>query len=223
MPHWSLLLLTCLLLLPAWSSAADNNLMDQYVSLPGSYVFVRREPDGAVADRVRMEVFEDFLCPSCYRFSTEVIPQLKEKYGERLDLRLIGYPLVHEESRLPARAYVIAQEMGLEEQMQKELFHAHFEQQLNTANKDGLAKVAHSIGLDPELLLSRLEKNDGSTEVDRNLALGESYHIDAVPGVVFDGWILVKELSPQNLETIINGLLEKKKTTLKASPKKPRK
>ena len=197
--------------------------MDQYVSLPGSYVFVRREPDGAVADRVRMEVFEDFLCPSCYHFSTEVIPQLKEKYGERLDLRLIGYPLVHEESRLPARAYVIAQEMGLEEQMQKELFHAHFEQQLNTANKDGLAKVAHSIGLDPELLLSRLEKNDGSTEVDRNLALGESYHIDAVPGVVFDGWILVKELSPQNLETIINGLLEKKKTTLKASPKKPRK
>jgi thiol:disulfide interchange protein DsbA len=222
MPHWMLLLLTCLLLLPSWNSAADD-FMDQYVSLPGSYVFVRREPDGAVTDRVRMEVFEDFLCPSCYRFSTEVIPKLKEKYEERLDLRLIGYPLVHEESRLPARAYVIAQEMGLGEQMQKELFHAHFEQQLNTSSKDGLAKVAHSIGLDPELLLSRLEKNDGSTEVDRNLALGESYHIDAVPGVVFDGWILVKELSPQNLETIINGLLEKKKTIRKALPKKLRK
>ena len=222
MPHWVLLLFTCLLLLPSWSSAADD-FMDQYVSLPGSYVFVRREPDGAVTDRVRMEVFEDFLCPSCYRFSTEVIPKLKEKYGERLDLRLIGYPLVHEESRLPARAYVIAQEMGLGEQMQKELFYAHFEQQLNTASKDGLAKVAHSIGLDPELLLGRLEKNDGSTEVDRNLALGESYHIDAVPGVVLDGWILVKELSPQNLETILDGLLEKKKATSKAFPKKPRK
>jgi protein dithiol oxidoreductase (disulfide-forming) len=221
MPYCLLLLLTCLLLFPSWSSAAD--LMDQYASLPGSYVFVRREPDGAVADRVRLEVFEDFLCPSCYRFATEILPRLKEKYGEQLDLRLIGYPLVHEESRLPARAYVIAQEMGLGEQMQKELFHAHFEQQLDTTSKDGLAKVAHSIGLDPELLLSRLDKNDGSTEVDRNLALGLSYHIDAVPGVVFDGWILVKEMSPQNLETIINGLLEKKKAIPKVTTKKPQK
>jgi thiol:disulfide interchange protein DsbA len=197
--------------------------MDQYVSLPGSYAFVRRTPDGAVADRVRMEVFEDFLCPSCYRFSTEILPKLKEKYGERLDLRLVGYPLVHRESRLPARAYVIAQEMGLGEQMQKELFHAHFEERLDTTSKDGLAKVAHSIGLDPELLFSRLDKDGGSTEVDRNLALGESYHIDAVPGVVFDGWILAKDMSQQNLETIINGLLEKKKTTAKATTKKPRK
>ena len=113
--------------------------------------------------------------------------------------------------------------MGLGEQMQKELFHAYFEQQLNTANKDGLAKVAHSIGLDPEMLLGRLDKNDGNAEVDRNLALGVSYHIDAVPGVVFDGWILVKEMSPQNLETIITGLLEKKKATPKVTTKKPRK
>lgn len=216
-----LLLLSFLLLLPSWSFAADD-LMDHYVSLPGSYVFVRREPEGAVSDRVRMEVFEDFLCPSCYRFSTEVIPNLQAKYGERLDLRFIGYPLVHQESRIPARAYVIAQEMGVGEQMQKELFQAHFEQQLDTTSTDGLAKVAHSIGLDPELFLSRLEKNDGSAEVERNLSRGESYHIDAVPGVVFDGWILVKELSPQNLETIINGLLEKKKATSKAPPKKSR-
>jgi predicted DsbA family dithiol-disulfide isomerase len=197
--------------------------MNQYVSLPGSYIFVRRSPESAPPTQVRMEVFEDFLCPSCYRFSTDVLPKLTEKYGERLAIRLISYPLVHADSRLPARAYVIAQEMGLGEKMQKELFHAHFEEQLNTANKDGLAKVAHSIGLDPELLLSRLDKNDGSAEVDRNLALGESYHIDAVPGVVFDGWILVKELSQQNLETIINGLLEKKKTTTKAVTKKPQK
>ena len=197
--------------------------MNEYASLPGAYIFVRRSPEGAPSDRVRIEVFEDFLCPSCYRFSTDVIPKLKEKYGDRLDLQVIGYPLVHAESRLPARAYVIAQEMGLGEQMQKELFHAHFEEQLDTASKNGLAKVADSIGLDPELLLNRLEKNDGSAEVDRNLALGESYHIDGVPGVVLDGWILVKEISQQNLETIINGLLDKKKGTTKAATKKPQK
>jgi predicted DsbA family dithiol-disulfide isomerase len=100
--------------------------------------------------------------------------------------------------------------MGLGEKMQKALFTAHFEEELDTTSRGGLAKVAHSIGLDPELLLSRLDKGDGDAEVDKNLALGQSYHIDAVPGMIFDGWIMAKDLTQENLETIINGLLERK-------------
>ena len=116
--------------------------MDQYLSLPGSYVFVRREPEGANPQRVLLTLFEDFLCPACYRATTMLVPQLKEKFGERLEIHFVGYPLVHEESRLPARAHAIAQEMGLGEQMQKALFHAHFEEELDTTSKGGLAKVA---------------------------------------------------------------------------------
>jgi len=193
--------------------------MDQYLSLPGSYVFVRREPEGANSQRVLLTVFEDFLCPACYRMVTEQLPKLQEKYQDRLEVRFISYPLVHEESRLPARAYAIAQEMGLGEQMQKALFQAHFEEQLDTASKGGLAKVAHSIGLDPDMLLSRLDQGDGNTEVDKNFALGQSYQIDAVPGMIFDGWIMAKEISPENLEKIISGLLERKTEAAKKGPK----
>jgi predicted DsbA family dithiol-disulfide isomerase len=202
-------LLLALLIVPGWTHAADD-LMDQYVSLPGSYAFVRRSPEGATPERVRMQVFEDFLCPACYRTVTEIIPKLKEKYKDRLDLQFVGYPLVHEESRLPARAYAIAREMGLGDKMQHALFHAHFEEQLDTSSRGGLAKVAHSVGLDPELLFTRLDNNDGAEEVERNLALGQSYHIDAVPGIILDGWIKVNDLSQQNLETIIDGILQKK-------------
>ncbi|MBI3300880.1 MAG: DsbA family protein [Deltaproteobacteria bacterium] len=203
--------LACLLLTPLWSRAAED-LMDQYLSVPGSYAFVRRAPEGAAPGRVLMTVFEDFLCPACYRTATELIPSLKEKYRDRLEIRFVGYPFVHPESRLPARAYAIAQEMGLGEQMQQALFHARFEEQLNTASREGLAKVANSIGLAPELLLSRLDADGGSAEVERNLAQGDSYHLDAVPGIIFDGWIKVNELSQENLETIIDGLLAKKKS-----------
>jgi len=204
-------LVFCLLLISSRDLVAAD-LMDQYLSLPGSYAFVRRAPEGATPDRVLMAVFEDFLCPACYRTVTEIIPRVKEKYQDRLEIRFVGYPLVHEESRLPARAYVISQEMGLGEQMQQALFHAHFEEQLDTASRGGLAKVADSVGIDPELLFSRLDSGGGNTEVDQNLALGQSYHIDAVPGIIFDGWILVKGISQQNIETIIDGLLERKKT-----------
>jgi len=171
---------------------------------------VRRTPEGAVPGRVIMTVFEDFLCPACYHTVTEIIPRLQEKYHDRLEVRFVGYPLVHPESRLPARAYAIAQEMGLGEQMQQALFHARFAEQLNTASRDGLARVADSIGLSPELLLARLDEEGGSTEVERNLALGRSYHLDGVPGIILDGWIRVNALSPENLVVIIDGLLEKK-------------
>jgi predicted DsbA family dithiol-disulfide isomerase len=150
---------------------------------------------------------------------------LQEKYREQIEIRFLGYPLVHEESRVPARAHAIAQEMGLGEQMQKALFTAHFEQQLDTTSKGGLAKVADSVGLDPEVLLSRLDKGDGNSEIDKNLALGQSYRIDAVPGVIFDGWIMAKDLSQENLEKIIDGLLERKGGAAKTGQKtgKPQK
>jgi predicted DsbA family dithiol-disulfide isomerase len=214
--------LACLLLVPYGSRAADD-LMDQYMSVPGSYAFVQRAPEGAVAGQVLMTVFEDFLCPACYQTATELVPRLKEKYRDRLAVRFVGYPFVHPESRLPARAYAIAQEMGLGEQMQQALFHAHFEEQLNTASREGLARVAHGIGLDPDLFLARLDGDGGSAEVERNLALGSRYRLDAVPGIIFDGWIKVNEFSQKNLETIIEGLLEKKKRAAGTAEKNVRK
>src|SRR5262249_17929500 len=122
-----------------------------------------------------------------------------------------GYPFIHPESRMPARAYAIAEEMGLGEQMQQALFRARFEEELDTTTREGLAKVADSIGLAPELFLSRLDSDGGNAEVERNLVEGNSYQLDAVPGIIFDGWIKATELSQENLERIIDGLLDKKK------------
>ncbi len=202
--------LLSLLLAPPWSYVAED-LMDLYLSVPGSYTFVRRAPEGAMPNRVLMTIFEDFLCPACYHTATDLIPSLKKKYGDRLEVRFFGYPFIHPQSRLPARAYAIAQEMGLGEQMQQALFRARFEEALDTTSREGLAKVADSIGLAPELFLSRLDSDGGNAEVEHNLIQGNSYHLDAVPGIIFDGWIKATDLSQENLETIIDGLLDKKK------------
>jgi len=210
MAIWPLFFLFFLLLAPSASLVAED-LMDQYLSMPGSYTFVRRAPEGATADCVRVMIFEDFLCPACYHTATDLIPSLQEKYGARLEVRFFAYPFIHPDSRIPARAYAIAQEMGLGEQMQQALFHAHFEEEVDTTSREGLAKVADSIGLAPELFLSRLDSDGGTAAVEHNLTQGNSYHLEAVPGIIFDGWIKATELSQDNMEKIINGLLEKKR------------
>jgi predicted DsbA family dithiol-disulfide isomerase len=220
------LVFIALFLLPTYSCLAAD-LMDEYLSVPGSYVFVRRSPEGAQPDCLIMTVFEDFMCPACYQASTNLFPPLKAKYGNQLEIRFLGFPFVHQESRLAARAHVIAQGLGLGEEMQKALFQAHFEQHIDITSKEGLAKVADSIGLAPEVLLDQLAGNGGKEELERILVQANSYRVDGTPTIIFDGWIKVNDLSRENLETTIDGLLAKKKTAVgqKAtlSPPKSRK
>ena len=212
---------------PFLSSAADSiedaenvddaenaeNMLDRYLSVPGSYVFVRRTPEDAQPDSVRLSVFEDFLCPACYQTVTQIIPQLQKKYAERLTVQFFAYPFVHPTSAIPARAYVLAEEFGLRKEMQQALFQVQFEEQLDITSRDGLARVAHRIGLEPQLLFARLDAEggkNGESEVERILALGKSYQIDAVPGLILDGWIRANAISQINLEMIIDGILERK-------------
>ena len=207
-----LIILLWVLSVASLGSAADDldDQLDRYLSVPGSYAFVRRAPEDAKPDAVRLTVFEDFLCPACYQTVTQIIPQLQKKYGARLTVEFLGYPFVHPTSAIPARAYVLAEEFGLRKEMQQALFRVQFEEQLDITSRDGLARVAHSIGLEPELLFARLESTDGEDEVERILALGKSYQIDAVPGLILDGWIRANAISHTNLEMIIDGILEKK-------------
>ena len=141
---------------------------------------------------------------------SQLIPSLQKKYGARLRVEFFGYPIIDPKSSIPARAYVVADEFGLGPEMQQALFQVQFEERLDITSRDGLARVADRIGLDPELLLTRLAGEDGKAEVARSLALGRRYQIDSVPGLVLDGWIRVTTVSQTNLETIIDGILERR-------------
>lgn len=198
-----------LVLLSVWNCPAAD-LMDDYLSLPGSYVFVRRAPEGAQPDRLVMTVFEDFMCPACYHAATRIFPSLKNKYKEKLDIRFLGFPFIHQESRLAARAYIIAHELGFGDAMQQALFHAHFDQQIDITSKEGLAKVADSVGLAPELLITQLNGDNGNAELAQTFSQANSYQVEGTPTAILDGWIKVTNLAPENLEPIIDGILAKK-------------
>lgn len=210
MIFWRAFFFIGLFFLPTWNCPAAD-LMDEYLSVPGSYIFVRREPEGMQPDRLVMTVFEDFMCPACYQAATGLFPSLKDKYGDKLEMRFLAYPFIHQESGLAARAHAVAHELGFGAEMQKALFRAHFEQQIDIASKDGIATVAGSIGLAPEVLLTQLEDNGGQAELEQTLTQANSYQVDGTPTIVFDGWIKVTDLSRENLGQIIDGLLAKKK------------
>lgn len=188
----------------------QTDLLDEYLSVPGSFSFVRRAPQAELSNKIVLTVFEDFLCARCYEVVTELIPALRQKYEQRIEVRFRGMPIVHAASRIPARAYAISAELGLSEEMQQALFHARFEENIDTSSRDGVAHVADRIGLDPEILLQRLDAGGGETELERTITLSESYQVNSVPTVIVDGWIRVHDLSLVNMETILDELLARK-------------
>ena len=201
------------LFLPQQGHADDDtqtDVLDAYLSVPGSFSFVRRAPHGTIDGKVVLTVFEDFLCPRCYEIARRLIPALQRKYGQRLHVQYHGVPIVHAASHIPARAYAVSHELGLADEMQQALFHARFEENVDTASRDGLAIVAGRIGLDPQLLLDLLDAGGGETELARAIALGERYRVSAVPTLILDGWMRVNDLSSDNVETVIDGLLKRK-------------
>ena len=54
-------------------------------------------------------------------------------------------------------------------------------------------------------------RTGGRLSLKQPVALGNSYYIESVPTLIIDGWIRVQDLSPQNIETIIDELLERKR------------
>ncbi len=219
---WPIILVMCVTLFPPGHGKAED-LMDQYLSVPGSYVFVRRAPDNPQPDKVVMAVFEDFHCPACYSAVRYLFPALQEKYGDRLILHFLGVPLAHPDSLLAARSYAIAHELGFGEAMQSALFRAHFEEELDTSSKEGLAKVADSIGLAPDLLLNQLAGSGGVAEVQQNMRQADSYQVDATPTLILDGWIKLNDVSQANVVQVVDGVLEKKKLVGHITTKPPAK
>jgi len=136
---------------------------------------------------------------------------LKQKFAEQLEVHYLGFPFIHPESRLAARAYAIAHELGFGDAMQNALFQAHFEQNGDIESKAGLARVADSIGLAPELLLSQLESDGGNTRLSQIAEQANIYRIDGTPTLILDGWIKITDISHDNIEKVIDGLLDKKK------------
>ncbi len=193
-------------LLPRQAHGAET-LLDRYVGLAGSFTFVQRAPSSATPGKVRIALFEDFLCSHCYQVFHELVPALEKRFSPYLDIEYRPVAVVHASSEIPARAYIVSRTLGLGRQMQQALFHAQFEEGVDTGSRSGLAHVANSIGLDPEVLFRLLDSGEGKTELEEAAVLGDSYHVEGVPTMVIDGWVRVEDLSPQNIETILDGVI----------------
>ncbi|HLB72307.1 MAG: thioredoxin domain-containing protein [Candidatus Methanoperedens sp.] len=156
--------------------------------------------------KVKIAEFLKFDCSHCYDLHKEM-PQLLEKYGDKVDIRYI--PIVWPgQSTRSIEAYIIAEQMGKGEEMRDALFQAKFVKGMDIIESfAAIENAASSIGLGDDFK-SKLENGDAGKEALSNLALMRKYNVQGTPTIIIDGYLHV-EPTIASIDSNISALLAK--------------
>jgi protein-disulfide isomerase len=148
---------------------------------------------GAADAPVVVEVWEDFQCPHCQRFSLEVKPALVERYVQTGDARLVfrNLPFLGDESQWAAVAGSLAADQNAFWPFHDYLFENFAGSQSGAFHLDRLLEMGEAVGLDMAafregLVLENARARFARIEAE---AYADAYAqgINATPTVVVNG------------------------------------
>lgn len=166
----------------------------QPIQNPGQPTIVKvSAEDDAVLGNANASVtiieFSDFECPYCGKFFTETLPLIKQNYINTGKVKLVyrDFPLsFHPDSEKAAEAAECAGEQSKYWEMHDKLF-----EDQTALSVDNLKQYAKDIGLDSAKFNSCLDSGKMSTEVQKDLADGQSYGVSGTPTFFINGVELV--------------------------------
>lgn len=173
----------------------------------GKYVTLDSEKESHPPGRVELTLFIDFFCPHCHHFEQTILPALRKRYGEKLAIRTVGFPVVRKESGELILFYLTVRSLGKGEVFKDLLFKTIHdppakEQELRVAD------LIESIGLDPKAVVKVLESGLPEKEAEEGIALGKRVGVRGTPTVLINGKYRVDEATLPNLTAIIDSLVK---------------
>lgn len=168
----------------------------------GKYDLLESEKGSHPPGQFEMTVFVDFYCQHCLDFDREILPHLLQRYGERIKVKRVGFPVVREESESAIELFLAAERLGKGEEMKDLLFKVIHDPAEPEKNPFEIIQAAGLL-LDPVLAL--LKSGDISREMRAGIALAQRYGVHATPGVVINGKYRVEDLSWENMTAILDG------------------
>lgn len=154
------------------------------------------KPAAFSGTKVQIEVFSDFQCPYCARFSRTI-----EALLEREDLEIVfrHYPLgYHSFARGAASAALCAGEQGKFWAMHKAIF-AHND----NLGLDNLKILAKDLGLDLSAFGECVEASATNEKIEADIARGREKGVNKTPTTFVNGEKVEGNVPLENLEKII--------------------
>ena len=171
------------------------------------------EPSMHEPGKVILLEFADFYCPHCHMFEQVVVTKLEKEFGDKLETRMVGFPVIRGKLPTAFEMYEQARAMGKGNKMKIVLFRYIHTDKVDVFDKPIRALIVKEVGLDPEKFEEGLASGKPFRALEEGKAWGERIGVTHTPTVVLDGNIRVANLTEENLKVVIKSILEKDKQT----------
>ncbi len=193
-----------LISLLAWTGVANSKLQ-------GEYNLMEKEPSQHEQGKVILFEFADFYCSHCHMFERVVGTKLKKEFGDKLEIRLVGFPVIPGKLPTAFEMYNQAVKMGKGPEMKELLFQAIHDKNIHVFDKTMRSILLKEIGLDPAEFEEGLASGKPYKVLAKGREWGERINVSHTPTVILDGNIRVENLTYENLKTVIQSILDQEK------------
>ena len=162
---------------------------------------------------IKMLEFFNYSCGHCYRF-LETSKKLHAKFKDKLHHK--KYPIYWgNQTPYPAKAFYIADELGLEKEFTQELFDTNFKLNINIFQPKVIKFLAKEFKIEKEMT-EGMQSQTISKKTSESLALAKKYKANETPTIIINDVLKVAPSNTKgnvddmtaNLETIFDDILK---------------
>jgi protein dithiol oxidoreductase (disulfide-forming) len=179
--------------------------------LKGKFEILKDETSTHQAGRVKVVEFADFYCPHCHHFEETGVPLLVKEFGNRVDITMVGFPVIPGKLPTPFDMYEQAKMMGKGDQMKAVLFRTIHKEKLDgVLDRSIRSLLIKEVGLDIAAFEAGMESGKPARLFEEGRRWGERIKVSSTPSILIDGNIKVDgvNMTPENVLTIIRSILE---------------
>ena len=187
--------------------ALPSSLWATSSTIQGEYELLN-EPSKHEKGKVILFEFADFYCPHCHMFERIVVTKLKEEFGDQLEARLVGFPVMPGKLPTAFEMYEQATIMGKGPEMKQALFSSIHDKKIEVFDKTIRRLLLKKLELDVDTFEKGLASGEPYRILEKGKAWGERIKVTHTPTIVIDGNLRVSNLSEDNVKLIIHSILK---------------
>jgi protein dithiol oxidoreductase (disulfide-forming) len=179
--------------------------------LKGSFEVLKSEVSTHTPGKVRLIEFADFYCPHCHHFDETGLPLLMKEFGNRLEITMVGFPVIRGKLPTAFDMYEQAKVMGKGKEMRTVLFRTIHKDKIDGVLDRSIREVLiREVGLDPKAFEEGMASGKPARAVEDGRRWGERIQLISTPAILLDGNIKVDgtNMTPENVITVIKSILE---------------
>jgi thiol:disulfide interchange protein DsbA len=179
--------------------------------LKGKFEILKDEKSTHQPGKVKVIEFADFYCPHCHHFEETGLPLLVKEFGNRLEVTMVGFPVIRGKLPTAFDMYEQAKAMGKGNEMRAVLFRTIHKDKIDgVLDRSIRSLLIKEVGLDVAAFEAGLESGKPAKTFEDGRRWGERIKVSSTPSLLLDGNIKVDgaNMTPENAITIIRSILE---------------